>query len=159
MATLIVKVAPYQGEYEIPTSGWTNRELHFIKQTCGVRAGELDESTRAGDVGVLVALTAVILKRNGHANVNIELLWDANEDDFDVRLDDAQEDDADRPPATATVGGNGSAPDVAESESESEQSSGAFGALDGESSQPIPSPTGNPGSETSVDFDPTISQS
>ena len=156
----ITNLPPYDGEYEIPSAGWTNRELHFIKQTSGVRAGELEDAMRAGDMGVLVALSVVILRRAGVLNVNIDALWDSTAESFDVVADDEQEDDRDRPPDSAIAGGNENASDYAISESENGSSSGAsHGAHIGENSQPTPSATGDPGSETSAVFGQMISES
>lgn len=158
MAKMILNgIHPYDGEYEIPNGGWTNRELHFIKQTCGVRAGELEEALQAGDVGVQVALTAVILKRAGH-NVNVEILWDADPEKFDV-IDDEQEADQDRPPASSpTTNGLENSSVVGASSDESASSSGRNGGTDGESSPPTPSRIGTPLSVGSADLGPTTSE-
>ena len=149
---------PYDGEYDIPTS-YTNRELHKIKQISGTRAGELAEALTAGDVGTMVAIAAIILERQGKwPVVNLEPLWNVV-GGFEVIEHDDEPEDEDRPPAIATAGGNGSAPDEPTFDDESESSSGSLGDPDGVSSQLIPSRTGLPGSETSAGFDPPISES
>lgn len=119
---------PYDGEYELVTSGLTTREYHQIRQVCGLRAAEIEDGLESGDVGLMVALTAIMLQRAGHT-VNMEILWNAPEESFDVQLkcskcaamngpmDIKAHDnkckecgvglnDDDRPLATATSGGN-----------------------------------------------------
>lgn len=150
MAKLRVQgVPPYDGEYELPTS-YTNGELHRIKQICGVPAGKLMEASQEGDVGVLVALAAVILERAGH-QVNVQALWDATGDNFDIQQD-AEAEDADRPPAEATTGGEPKSSDASVAPNEADSPSGEPGTNDGESNQETPLLTGSPGSVTSADF-------
>lgn len=72
---LIEGAPPYDGEYELDLN-FTNRDLHTVKQISGVRAGELDEAIRVGDLDVVVALAVNALRRAGH-QVNIDILWDA----------------------------------------------------------------------------------
>jgi hypothetical protein len=129
---VITGIPPYDGEYPIDDSGFTTAEYHQIKQISGVRSGELQEALAAGDAAVAVALTAITLQRNGKV-VQLGLLWEAKEDDIDVRAVcpvcqvnnvvtlercvacgaelDAPEDEG-RPLDTATNGGEPSAPDV-----------------------------------------------
>lgn len=163
---VISGISPYDGEYPVDDSGFTNREYHYIKQVSGVRAGELAEAAAAGDRAVEVALTAITLQRNGKV-VHLPLLWDAKDDCTDVRvqcdvcrtLNDADakacvscstaltdtEEDADRPPTIATNGGNKSEPDVAEEPNSNSEHSGLAGTPIGEGSPNGPSPTGSPG--------------
>lgn len=158
---IITGVPPYDGEYEIPMAGYTNGELHRIKQISGVRAGELPEAAAAGDMGVMVAMIAIILERNGKT-VQLQLLWDATEDQFEVvKEDDARETEErplDSPDLSGTAGGSKSSSDGVPSEHESEQSSGDNGEATGDLSRPIQSPTGSLGSEP-VESSPTTSQS
>ena len=139
-------VPPYDGEYDLPTS-YTNGELHRIKQICGVPAGKLMEATQEGDVGVLVALATVILERAGH-QVNVQALWDATGDNFDI--DTSEEADKDRPPAEATAGGQQNEPGAVAEQNEATSPSGELGTADGENSQETPPTTGLPGSEMSA---------
>lgn len=107
-------VPPYDGEYPLDIDGLTNRELHSIKETCGVRAGEIRDALRAGDVGLFVAVTALILKRAGFLDVNLDVLWDAPEECFKVveTEEDRAAEDAERPPVSPTPGGSESEPGV-----------------------------------------------
>ena len=154
MATLVMNGLgePYDGEHEIPTK-WKNRELHRIKQISGVPAGLLNQAAEDGDIGVLVALATAVLEREG-LRVNLELLWDANEDNFDIIPDAEEEGDAGRPPDTPTAGGQPSENDADESGNESSPSSGTPGSTDGDDNQPSLSHIGNHGSETSADSGP-----
>lgn len=142
-------VPPYDGEYDLPTN-YTNGELHRIKQICGVPAGKLMDATQDGDVGVLVALATVILERAGH-QVNVQTLWDASGDNFDI---DATEDEGDtgRPPAEATDGGPQSEPGAVAEQNEATEPSGEPGTNGGENNQETPPATGSPGSEMSAGY-------
>ena len=151
MKLVIKNLHPYDGEYELELSGLTNRDYHRIKQLSGVRAGELGEAMQAGDIGVFVAVTEMILKRNGFPQVNVDALWDAEEQCFQV-VEDGGEDE-DRPPAIATTGGEENASAVVANENESTESSGSNGSSDGDASQPTPLVTGSPGSVTFADSD------
>lgn len=73
---VISNVPPYDGEYEVDVSYFTNRELHEIKRLTGVRAGELQDAFDAGDSDLIVAIAAIALKRAGKQVVD-DLLWDA----------------------------------------------------------------------------------
>lgn len=148
MATTILvlkNVPPYDGEHEIVTSGFTTREYHQIKQICGLRAGEIEDGLNNADVGLVVALAAVILQRQGH-QVNLEILWNATDEDIDVKLRcphcQALNDkpgncsscgkdlggDEGRPLATATSGGATSALVAPESQNVNDGSSGSGGS-------------------------------
>ncbi len=142
---VITGIPPYDGEYPIDDSGFTQKEYHFIKTVSGVRAGELQEAIQAGDVAVGVALTAITLERNGKVPM-LSLLWEAKEECITVvakcaqcghnnELTEAgvipescescgaklegQEEDPDRPLATQTSGGPESGPGASASESAS----------------------------------------
>ena len=94
----IVDVPPYDGEYEMPTSGFTGRETHYIKQVSGLRPAEYDEAMKILDTDVMLSFASVALQRAGH-KVDMEL-WDADlEHCFEV-IPDPDEEDADRPLAS-----------------------------------------------------------
>lgn len=80
-------VAGFDGEYEVDQAAFTMGDLRLIKSIAGVRAGELDEALRAGDVDVLVAITIIALRRSGHPH------WQA----FDNAINEAA---IDPPPLT-----------------------------------------------------------
>lgn len=86
----ITGVPPYDGEYEFPES-LNNDDYHLIKEISRVRAGELEEALKAGDIDVLVALVVIALQRQG-VEVDRRVLGRAQPDAFDV------EDDADAVP-------------------------------------------------------------
>lgn len=146
-------VPPYDGEYELPDA-FTNRELHYIKQVSGVRAAEIPEASKAGDVGLLIALAAITLQRAGHADLNIDVLWEASGENFEAVEEEDPEEDDDRPPAKATSGGNERSSGAVASSSEPQTPSGDSGKNDGDDSQDDPSPTGLPGSATDAVSDP-----
>lgn len=160
MPKLVVQgIPPYDGEYEVSPTGLTNRDLHTIKQISGVRAGELEEAFEAGDNDLVVAMTVITLRRNGFPNVTADAIWDAEAGQIqlaDSEQDKAQE-DAGRPLATRTSGGNENAPDGSNSASENSPRSGANGNPAGENSPPTPLLTGDRGSVTSADFAPKTS--
>lgn len=139
----VTGVPPYDGEYDLPTS-YTNGELHRIKQISGVPAGKLMDASQEGDIGVLVALAAVILERAGH-QVNVQALWDASGDNFDIEQDEAGEE---RPPAEATSGGPQSKDAAVAEPNDQSEPSGETGPDISESSPPTPLLTGGPGSVT-----------
>lgn len=151
---LIQGLQPYDGEYELELSGLTNRDYHRIKQLSGVRAGELPEAMKAGDIGVFVAVTEMILKRNGFPEVNVDALWDAPEDCFQIleTAEDAAAEDADRPLDIATPGGNKNEPADDASNNEKKPLSGSNGDTDGDPNPPTPLRTGALGSVMSADF-------
>ena len=147
---LVLKdVDPYSGSYEIPAGGWTNRELHYIRQHSGVRAGEINEALKAGDAGVLVAMAAVLLQRNGFPEVNIDALWDMSDDNWDF---EKTGEDEDRPPESATTGGEKNSSAVVAEPNDPTEPSGTTGTDIGASSQPTPLATGALGSGDSADF-------
>ncbi len=77
MNKLIVTIPSLEGTYEFEDfSSFTNRELHRIKKMTGIRLGEFQEALEAGDNDLLVALSALILEREGKP-VDDDVLWDA----------------------------------------------------------------------------------
>jgi hypothetical protein len=112
--SLVVKgVPPYDGEYPLDfSSGLSNGELHKIKEFTGIRAGEMTAAMAAGDSDLTVAFAWILLTRAGHT-VNIDALWAAPPDAFDVAGEDDPEEDEVRPPDSPTPGGEpSSAADV-----------------------------------------------
>lgn len=81
----------FQGEYEVDQGAFNMGDLRLIKRVAGVRAGELDEALKAGDVDVLIAIAIIALKKSGHPH------WEA----FDKAIDDAPLD----PPPISYIGG------------------------------------------------------
>jgi len=152
----IVGVPPYDGEYEMPTSGFTGRETHYIKRVTGLRPAEYDDAMKALDPDVMLSFTSVALQRAGHP-VDMEL-WDVDlEHCFEV-IPDPDEEDADRPLAsTPTPSGQPNESGVGSSESESSTSSGKSGNGAGENPVVTPLRVGSPGSVTSVGSDQRIS--
>lgn len=72
-ALLIEGIPPWDGRYEFDW-GFTNLELHRIKEISGVRAGELAEALAASDAAVIVAVAKIVLDRN-HKHVDVDELW------------------------------------------------------------------------------------
>lgn len=70
-------IQPYDGDYEVDFSRFTNRELHKIKVTTGLRTGEYNDALTAGDNDLITALAIVALRRND-VDVNEDIMWDAD---------------------------------------------------------------------------------
>lgn len=145
----ITGVTPYDGEYELPTSGFTGRETNYIKRASGLRPGEYDEAMQALDPDVMLSFASVALQRAGHP-VDMQL-WDADlETSFSV-IPDPDEEDADRPLAsTPTPNGLSNEEGAGPNKSGNATSSGNPGNGAGESPHATPLRTGSPGSETFV---------
>ena len=69
-------VQPWDGRYEFPDFGFTNRELFEIKKLSGIRAGELIEALDANDTAAFVGMAVVVLARHGKI-VDPDDLWNA----------------------------------------------------------------------------------
>lgn len=120
------------GDYPLPDTEFTGRELHFIKQHAGVRAGEIEEALGAGDYDIILAIAAIAMQRAGR-DVSMDALLDAPTGKIQVIV----EDDA-RPPDLTTT--------------EPDASSGTSGdGSSGSSDHPAngQSPTGSPASANS----------
>src|SRR4051812_44654195 len=63
------------GEYDLDIGSLTNGEYHEIKKVSGVRAAELPEALRAGDISVVVAFAKVALMRAQQPPEIEEALW------------------------------------------------------------------------------------
>lgn len=91
MPKLIIKDVDTRidGEYECQLDDLTNRELHFVRQVSGIAATGIIGGLLSGDAGLVVALTSVVLEREGKA-VDLDALWDAQAGDivFDFRRED-----------------------------------------------------------------------
>ena len=109
MPNIIIKgVPPYDGEYPFDLEGLTNGELHQIKVTSGTRAGEIVDELKRGDIGTFVAICERILRKHGHPDLNLQLLWDAPGDCFELAdtPDEIQQEEASRPLDSLTSGGD-----------------------------------------------------
>ena len=146
------------GSYEFDIGTFTNREMHVIKEISGVRGGEIGEALAAGDNDIVVALTAIVLKRNGKT-VPVDVLWDAELGKITLDAADEEEDE-DRPPVPSpTPSGVERKPDEPGSPSVSSPSSGTDSGGSGGHLVNLQSPTGGPGSETAAESDQAISAS
>ena len=131
----IENLHPYNGDHPLDIEqGFTNRELHTIKEVSGVRANELEESLTAGDNDILVALVAIALKRQGLI-VNMDAIWDAPAGAITVEAD-AEDGDAGPPDLMPPEpnGDGGGKPNT----------SGASSPNDSDPPANGPSPTGTP---------------
>ena len=108
------------------------------------------EASQSGDTDVMVALAAVLLERAG-LQVNMAILWGAMPDAFDVKGDPSMEDE-DRPPVSATPGGNASAPGVEPKPNANPGSAGLSGSANGDEPTVTPQPSGAPGSAPTSTF-------
>lgn len=72
-------LAPFDGDYPVDLSYFTNRELHTIKNLAGVRAGELEDAFKAGDNDLIVAFCVIALERNGKQMPReaVDVIWNA----------------------------------------------------------------------------------
>lgn len=136
MSKLIIRdISPdLNGEYEYELGKFKNRELHFIKQETGVRAGEMVQAFRAGDNDLLVAIAAVVLARHGKGDPHdiIEVLWDADTGGIDFEEPKSEEDKL--PPVNAPGDGDG--------RSDGKKPSGVASDAPSDPSQSSPKPTG-----------------
>lgn len=104
----LTDVPPFDGVYEadFKASPFNNRELHWIKETSGVRLGEMEEAANAGDNDLLVAWAAIAVIRSGKARKEnyrdlTDLLFEAEGGKITAKI--VKEDaDAD-PPAEAAA--------------------------------------------------------
>lgn len=105
---------PYDGEYPFDIEGFTNRELHRIKQLTGLRVGELQEAFEAGDNDVIVALAVIVLERSGR-KVEDQVIWNAEAGTIRLEFEDQQteageQDDPSIAPQPANGGPSGNPP-------------------------------------------------
>lgn len=139
--TLTVKgIPPYDGTYEFDLDGFTNRELHRIKNATGLRAGELEDAFASQDNDVLIALAIVVLERHGNKVVD-DLLWDAPAGSA-LLIDLKPETEAEEGPPADALDPQLAVPGLSASNADSETPSGlsSNGALESPASDQ--SPTG-----------------
>lgn len=144
MATLTLNgVSPeLDGEYPFDEGYLTNRELHIIKQICGLTAGQLEDALEARDNDVNVALAVVALYRAGKTSKTpwnspqVDALWDAPVGTMVLSFDGDDEEPGELPPTT----GNGAAADVLSSD----DATGATSNVTSGSQGSILSVTGEP---------------
>jgi len=133
MRILIKDLFPYDGEHDCG-GPYSMEEVYTFKRVAEVRPTEYEEALRTGDVGIVVALAIVALKRKDHDPINEVLLWKSKVGQ--VLLDFSDEGDAIPPPVT-----NGNSP---LSSDESTPSIGQSGSDIGDPSDSDPSGTGTP---------------
>lgn len=130
----IENLHPYNGEHPLELEqGFTNRELHTIKEVAGVRANEVEEAFNAGDNDILVALAVIALRRAG-LPIHMDTIWDAPAGAIKVLAD--TEDDAGPPDLTP--------PADSGSGNEKQTSSGNGSSKPSDPPVTLPSPTGTP---------------
>jgi hypothetical protein len=167
---VITGIPPFDGEFELDLSTrvFSTLEWRWIKKISGYLPLTIQDGLEGGDPDIFVVMAIVALYRSGKiakeqvfavADVLAEPPFDGSAIQIIVG-EPEQEADEDRPPASSpTTNGAESSLDVGQSEDESSSSSGtSLGESNGESSAPTPLRIGNPGSETSAGFDPTISK-
>lgn len=71
----IVGIPPWDGVYELDNE-FTNREYRMIKDISDVRAGEIEEEARRGNMDLLVAFAVVALAQHDKV-VLVDDLWNA----------------------------------------------------------------------------------
>ena len=120
------------GDYPLPDTEFTGRELHLIKQHAGVRAGEIEEALDAGDYDVILCVTMIAMQRAGRT-VDMDALLDASTGKIQV----IAEDDAGPPALTPTGPGDSAA------------TSGDGSSASSDLPANGPSPTGSPPSGNS----------
>jgi hypothetical protein len=159
----ILDVPGLEGEYLIHfEDGFTNRELHLIKQLSGIRAGEIGEAFAANDNDLIVALSMIAMQRNGK-DVPVDALWDAKVgsikwEQTPEEIQEAEGDDA-LPPASPLASDDASV--LVESETPNEPTGSSGPSTNGASDvspEILPLATGSPPSATSATSDPETSQ-
>lgn len=137
----ITGVPPYDGEFDIDLTTFTNRELHTIKRISGNRGNEIREAFMRGDNDLVVALVIIALQRSGRFSYVVEdAIWDAPSTRFefveDVEAEQEQGDDADPPTIPAAPPEDGVRP------SSPSESSGPSSDEHSETQASDPIPTG-----------------
>jgi hypothetical protein len=140
-------VPPLDGSYTVEPP-FTLRELHLIKEIAGVRAGELEEASAAGDTDLIVALTVIGLMRAGKGTQQAlaATLWEADAGAIRFEDDEPEEPDAD-PQTSAPASASSAEPD----------SSGPDTGDDSDPSRNGQNPTGMPDSAIGVTWHPATS--
>ena len=151
MSKLVIAQVPgVDGSYEFDFEErpFTNGELHMIKTTAGVRAGEIEEAFDKGDNDMMVALALIVLKRHGKV-IPHDALWDAPAGCLTFEMDDVAEDDAVPPPSGPAVNVSDSAP--------SDPSAKTSSAIGDDLLETGPRTTGSRHSDTIATSDPVTS--
>lgn len=131
----------FDGVYELDPATLTNRDYHEIKRITsfpgspGLRANELQEAYRAGDISLNIAFALIAMRRRG-LEVFEEMLWEAKGGSITYIFPPAEPDAV--PPAE----------ELPEEETAPPASSGVTSRSSSESPANHPSPTGSPHSET-----------
>lgn len=151
MKVIINGILGLDGEWEID-GDFTNRDLNDIKKISGVRAGELQEATEAGDNDLVVAIAWIALRRNGKTGPGVlDALWDAPAGariTVDFTTPEGKEDDAGPPEQTPSGSPN--------EPGDASKSSGETSSDAGDHPEKTPPATGHPGSETTATSGPLI---
>lgn len=157
-------VPPYDGEYEFDDDrSFTTRELRWIKQISGYRAGELQDGFEAGDADLVLALVVIAMNRAGKVDrddvldvadrLSDEPVEDDDEKSFvTITVTDGEDDEPDPPESPLTL--DESSPSL------SNEKTNGFGPDSSSISDPpetIPGPTGDLSSDTSPASVPTTS--
>jgi hypothetical protein len=131
-------IAPYDGEWPIDLSYFTNDEFRTIKRLSGVLSPDVNEAFLAGDNDLYVATVVIALQRAGQV-VEPEgeaALWRAHASSMTLIVE--EEPDLDPPAQPPTeLGGNGDG-------TESTETSGESSGPGSESSQQSQPDTGAP---------------
>lgn len=122
MKLTIEGIPPYDGDYSMDET-FTNREMHRIKELCGLRGGEVFDALVSADMGGYVAVATVLLERGG-VIVDPDMLWDAPSGK--IRLDASSSNGSDARPPDVT-NSEGSSPEPSESTESSGPPSGQPG--------------------------------
>jgi len=141
-------VQPYDGEYDLDVSYFTNRELHTIKRVAGVRAGEIEEAFAAIDTDLVVALAVIALNRAGVAP-DENLIWDAPSGTIVFIADEPEDEAGEQSPPVQPISPSSSGQSGVKPTSD--ESSGDASSTTSESPPAAPSPTGHLGLVTGAD--------
>lgn len=106
MKLTIEGIPPYDGDYSMDET-FTNREMHRIKELCGLRGGEVFDALVSADMGGYVAVATVLLERAG-VIVDPDMLWDAPSGK--IRLDASSNGSDARPPDVTNSDGSSPEP-------------------------------------------------
>ena len=141
----ITGIPPYDGEYPLDLDRFNHRELHTFKRLAGIRANELEDAFKAGDSDIIVCLAIIALHRANVADVDEDLIWDAEVGKIDFIGEDEASPPAETPPASSGSG------------DEKKRSSGESLSNGGGHLLSVPSPTGSPASQIGLASAPETS--
>lgn len=83
------------GEYDLDLT-FTHRDYRTIKQLSGVRALEVEDALKAGDMDVILAVAEIALQRAGVPH-HVDQLWDAEGGSMQLIQEEIEEADASPP--------------------------------------------------------------